>query len=117
MMSLSEVFLIAFVCAAANHFGLVAAAERLVKRSLYPVSCVKCCAFWATMLYGLAALCAAGDMLSCYAAVVLMAASLLAAWTAVWMELAMGVIDVIYLKVYDAIYPAAAGEHKAAAEQ
>ena len=36
----------------------------------------------------------------------LIAVAFLSAWSAVWLDLLMGIIDQLYIKVYDTIYPA-----------
>lgn len=99
--------LIAFICAAANHLGLVAAAERVIRHRLPVLNCAKCSAFWATLACGVFS---SGEPTSTVVeAVTVLATALLMAWLAVWMELAMGALDVIYNKVYDTLYPTAGG--------
>lgn len=89
------VLMITFSVVAANHLGLVAAVEGVTGRQLPIVNCVKCGTFWAVLGYGIYG----GDT-----AIYATATAFLASWMAVWMELMMGAIDKLYLKIYDAIY-------------
>lgn len=92
--------MITFSVVAANHLGLVSAIERTVKHRLPIVNCPKCMSFWAVLGYGtLTDRGHPGDV------PVLVAVALLAAWAAIWLELFMGFIDQLYLKLYDTIYP------------
>lgn len=93
--------MITFSAVAANHLGLVSAIERTVKHRLPILDCPKCMTFWSVLGYG-GASCDEATELPAVAAV-----ALLAAWAAIWLELAMGFIDKIYLKAYGKIYPAA----------
>lgn len=100
-----EIASIVFASTAANHLGLVAAIEDTVRFRLPVVNCPKCLAFWLTMAYGGYVCCdAIADAPA--AIVTLLAVSFLAAWSAVWLDLAMGLIDKIYLYAYGKIYPA-----------
>ena len=105
---------ITFSAVAVNHLGLVAAIERTIKHRLPIVGCPKCLAFWTVLAYGILTgadhfvdvngLVSAGhfeDILE------LVAAALLSAWAAIWLELAMGFIDKLYLRIYEQIYPTA----------
>ena len=91
--------MITFSVVAANHLGLVAAIERTVKHRLPIVNCPKCMTFWTVLVYGITTPCASpqGSI----------AVALLCAWAAIWLELFMGFIDQLYLKIYEQIYPAA----------
>ena len=117
--------LIAFICAAMNHMGLIAAAERVLHCKLPVLNCPKCAAFWATLGFWLVAIpggeapgtaagnapdTAAGEApgMTTDGTVVAVAVAFAAAYMAVWMELAMGGIDRLYLMLYDKIYPTAA---------
>ena len=84
---------IAFVCVAANHLGLISAIEKVIGFPLFIVNCPKCCTFWMTLfyLYG-------GSFIS------IVAISFLNAWLATWLELGMGIIDTLYIYVYEKIY-------------
>lgn len=106
----TDVAYIVFACTAANHLGLVQAAEKVIGRPLPIVNCCKCFTFWSVLTYGLADTLSGG-----FAAVVaalphLLALSLLCAYLAVWTELAMGIIDRLYTRIYDTFYPSAADE-------
>ena len=92
--------MITFSVVAANHLGLLAAIERTVKHRLPIVNCPKCMTFWTVLAYGLWDVGTSDLPLT-------IAVALLAAWAAIWLELAMGFIDQLYLKLYDTIYPTA----------
>ena len=92
--------MITFSVVAVNHLGLVAAIERTVKHRLPIINCPKCMAFWTVLAHGLWNVGISDFSLA-------IAVALLAAWAAIWLELAMGFIDQLYLKAYEQIYPTA----------
>lgn len=92
--------MITFSVVAVNHLGLVAAIERTVKHRLPIVNCPKCMVFWTVLAHGLWDVGISDLPLA-------IAVALLAAWAAIWLELAMGFIDQLYLKAYEQIYPTA----------
>ena len=96
--------MITFSATAINHLGLVAAVEEVIARRLPIVNCPKCLSFWATLTYGYSVCCDSIAVLPS-ALPYLFAISLLCAWLAVWLDLAMGIIDHLYIKVYDTFYP------------
>jgi len=107
--------LIAFICAAMNHMGLIAAAEKVLHCKLPVLNCPRCSAFWLTLGFwlvvgpgGYAPGTMAGEAPGT-AAIVAVAVAFAAAYLAIWMELLMGGIDVLYRKLYDKIYPTEAG--------
>jgi len=94
-----DVLLITFSAVAANHLGLVAAVEGVIRHKLPIVNCPKCAVFWSVLAYG------------CYGIAtnrtdifIILAAAFLSAWSAIWLDLIMGIIDTIYIKVYDTLY-------------
>jgi hypothetical protein len=91
--------MITFSAVAVNHLGLVAAIERTVKHRLPIVNCPKCLAFWTVLAYGM--------LTGSDTDILDIAAALLAAWAAIWLELFMGFTDQLYLKAYEQIYTAA----------
>ena len=91
---------ITFSAVAVNHLGLVAAIERTVKHRLPIVNCPRCLAFWAVLANGTWNIGNSDLSLT-------VAAALLAAWAAIWIELFMGFTDRLYMKAYEQIYPAA----------
>ena len=112
-----DVLMIVFSAVAANHLGLVAAAESVVHHRLPVVNCPKCAAFWLVLAYGLGyEICFTttrhfvdvNDMVAYHFEYILklIAVAFLSAWSAVWLDLFMGIIDQLYIKVYDTIYPA-----------
>lgn len=105
-MTVSITILLTFVCTAVNHLGLVAAAERVIRHSLPILNCVKCCTFWAVLVYGAGCWLTDSGQRTTDQLVVVLAVALLSALAARWLELAMGGIDILYNKVYDTFYPA-----------
>ena len=104
-----DVLMITFSCVAANHLGLVAAAEGVVRHRLPVMNCPKCAAFWCVLAYGMAVANAPSFTLRSSLAAV--AAAFLAAWSAVWLDLLMGITDNLYTKLYDTLYPTADTTH------
>lgn len=95
-MEWSDIASIVFACVAMNHLGLISAIEKVLKRSLVIINCVRCFTFWCVLAY--MAIMTRDVILS-------VAVSLFCAWIALWLELGMGMIDFIYNKVYEKIYP------------
>lgn len=93
-----DVMMIVFSVVAANHLGLVAAVESTIHHHLPIVNCPKCASFWAVFAYG--SVCC--DTIA--AIPTTLAVAFLSAWSAIWLDLLMGIIDYLYLKVYDTIY-------------
>ena len=115
-MNVTDVLLITFSATAANHLGLVAAVEKVISLRLHIMNCPKCAAFWLVLIYGLGCeinfttthhFVDANDMVACHFEHILelFAAAFLSAWSAVWLDLIMGIIDQLYLYIYDKIYP------------
>ena len=96
MMNLQDIACIVFACTAANHLGLIEAVASVVRRRLPIVSCVKCFSFWAVLCY-----CLVGGL----GVVTSLAVSFLSAWSAIWLDLFMGIIDHLYIILYEQIYP------------
>lgn len=96
---------IVFVCTAANHIGPIPDIEAFIRRKLPVVGCIKCLTFWSVLVYGLA--CCGTVAAAIETAPRLLAISFLSAWSAIWLDLFMGIIDHLYLKVYDSIYSTA----------
>lgn len=98
--------LILFSSVAANHLGLVAAVEGVIRHRLPIVNCPKCLTFWATLGYGCSVCCdsiAALPSVLPAALPLLLAQSFLAAYLAIWLELLMFTIDTIYNRLYDTL--------------
>ena len=96
---------IVFACTAANHLGLIQAVETVIRRRLLIVSCVKCLTFWSVFVYGIAV--ANSSLFTLHYSLTVLAISFLCAWSAIWLDLFMGIIDKLYLKIYGKIYPTA----------
>ena len=91
---------IMFVCTAANHIGPIPDIEAFLRRKLPVVGCIKCLTFWAVLVYELWRV-GFSDIPT------VLAISFLSAWSAIWLDLFMGIIDKLYLKIYGKIYPTA----------
>ena len=100
-----DVLMIVFSATAANHLGLVAAAESVIRHRLPVLNCPKCAAFWLVLIYGCSVCC---DSIAALPPAIpeILAAAFLSAWSAIWLDLLMGIIDQLYIKLYDKIYPA-----------
>ena len=103
-MSWLDVLMIVFSATAANHLGLVAAAESVVRHRLPVLNCTKCAAFWSVIVYGIAV--ANSSLFTLHSSLQILAAAFLSAWSAIWLDLLMGIIDKLYTKLYDTFYPA-----------
>jgi hypothetical protein len=99
-----DVLMIVFSATAANHLGLVAAAESVVRHRLPVLNCPKCAAFWLVLIYGCSVCC---DSIAALPPAIseILAAAFISAWSAIWLDLLMGIIDQLYIKVYDTFYP------------
>ena len=98
---------IVFASTAANHLGLVSAAESICGMRLPVVNCCKCLTFWTVMAY----------MISCgHGIIAALAISFLCAYMAIWLELIMGIADKIYDRIYDKIYTADTDDAPATAD-
>lgn len=95
---------IVFACTAANHLGLIPAIETVIHRRLPVINCIKCLTFWSVLAYCL--VCYDDIAAAIEEAPQLLAISFLSAWSAIWLDLFMGMIDYLYIKVYEQIYPA-----------
>ena len=107
MMDWLVVLMIVFSVVAANHLGLVAVAESIIHHRLPVVNCPKCAAFWSVLAYNIATVPKASASGLITALPPVLAVAFLSAWSAIWLDLFMGIIDYLYLKVYESIYPTA----------
>jgi len=89
---------IVFVCVTMNHLGLIGAIQTVTRCNRLPiVSCVKCFTFWSVLAYELWSVGFSDIPLT-------LAISFLASYAAIWLELAEGFIDTLYMKLYGKIY-------------
>ena len=102
-----DVLMIVFSVTAANHLGLVAAAEDIIHHRLPVLNCPKCATFWMVLVYGLGCEINFTTTHQFEHILELIAAAFLSAWSAVWIDLLRGIIDKLYIKVYDTIYSTA----------
>jgi hypothetical protein len=100
-----DVLMVVFSVTAANHLGLVAAVEGVIRHRLPVLNCPRCAAFWSVIMYGIAE--ANYSLFTIHFSLIVLSVALLAAWAAIWLELFMGFIDQLYLKIYEQIYPTA----------
>ena len=105
MMNFWDIAGIVFVCTAANHIGPIPDIEAFLRRKLPVVGCIKCLTFWSVLVYGL--VCCGTVAAAIEAAPRLLAISFLCAWASIWLDLFMGIIDHLYLIIYEQIYPTA----------
>jgi len=98
-----DVLMIVFSATAANHLGLVAAAESVIRHRLPVMNCPKCAAFWLVIAYGIAE--ANFSLFTFHFSLTVIAVAFFSAWSAVWLDLFMGIIDQLYIKLYDTFYP------------
>ena len=85
---------IVFICVSVNHLGLVEAIQRIIKHNVPIVNCSKCLTFWVSLIF----LFGKTDLVN------IMFLSLLAAYLSLWVELAMGIIDKFYVRLYEKIF-------------
>ena len=101
-MDFLDIASIVFVCTAVNHLGLIQAIEAFIRHRMPVLNCIKCLTFWSIIAYGFSV-----GFGSAEAAIKTLAIAFLAAWSAIWLDLFMGIIDKFYLKIYGKIYPTA----------
>ena len=103
-MNWPDVLMIVFSATAANHLGLVAAAEGVIRHRLPVLNCPKCAAFWLVLIYGCSVCC---DSIAALPPAIpeILAVAFLSAWSAIWLDLLMGIIDQLYTKLYGTFYP------------
>lgn len=104
-MNWSEVAMIVFSCVTANHLGLVAAVEGIVRHKLPVINCGRCLSFWAVMMYGI--LTCIHHFEDMREIVCIVATSFLSAYSATWLQLLFAFIDKQYNRIYGKIYPTA----------
>lgn len=90
-----DIACIVYACVTANHLGLISAIERAIKVKLWVIDCPKCLTFWLTLTYQL--------ITGRHQLAQVLAISFLSSYAAIWLELAEGYIDTLYLKLYEKI--------------
>ena len=98
-----DVLMIVFSATAANHLGLVAAAESIVRHRLPVLNCPKCAAFWLVLSTAVALQNRHFHPNPSFEIPLPPPSSPLG--QAIWLDLLMGIIDQLYTKLYDKIYP------------
>ena len=94
MLDIATALCMMFAFTAANHLGLVSKLESIIGHPIPIVNCPKCSTFWSTLIYMLIA---SRDIIGG------IAMSFFFAYLAIWVELAMGVADCIYMDIYEKI--------------
>lgn len=89
----SDIAGIVFVATTINHLGLISAIEGVIKRRLVVVNCPKCLSFWSCMFW----------LTGSCSLITMLAVSLLASYSALWLELAEAYLDTLYMKLYEKI--------------
>ena len=103
-MNVTDVLLITFSATAANHLGLVAAVEKVIRLRLHILNCPRCAAFWSVIVYGVAVE-MYSSLFTLHSSLYILATAFLSSWSAIWLDLMMGIIDQLYTKLYGKIYP------------
>lgn len=85
-----EALCVIFGCVAANHLGLVSAIEKKIGRTIPIIGCTKCLTFWISLV-----VCFPSHNL-----VSTIAIAFLSSYAAIWLELAMGMLDNLYMYLY-----------------
>lgn len=91
-----DIAAVVFACTAANHLGLIAAIERVMRHRLPVVNCPKCFTCWSVFACGIAT----EPCVSPQVVARLLAISLLCSYLAIWLELLMYAIDTLYNRIY-----------------
>ena len=91
-----DIACIVFVCVTVNHLGLVKAIEDTFHTELKVVNCPKCLTWWSSLVF---------TIITSREPIPSLAISILASYTAIWLELLEGFIDSLYMKLYEKIYP------------
>ena len=98
-----DIACLVFVCVTANHLGLINAIEDIVKKEIPIANCPKCFTFWSVLAYGVIKY--DSSLLTIHSSLTLLAISFLCAYLAIWIELLEGFIDILYMWLYEKIYP------------
>lgn len=93
-MEWSDIAMLMFSCVAANHLGLIGAIEEKIGENIHIVNCPRCFTFWSVLIT---------TLLTGWNIIEALAVSFLSSWMATWLELGMGFIDLLYLKLYGKI--------------
>ena len=94
MEAIASAACIMFIFVSANHLGLISKIEELTNCRLPIINCVKCGSFWATLIY---------LVVSTKDIIVAVALAFMFAYLALWLELAMCVVDTLYKRIYEKI--------------
>ena len=100
----SDIAAIVFVATTINHLGLISAIEGIVGRKLWIIDCPKCLSFWLSLYW----------LVWQYSPITSLAVSLLASYSALWLELAEAYLDSLYLLLYEKINPTGDDEQDSA---
>ena len=95
MLTCYDIAMLTFSCVAANHLGLVAAIEKVLKWTFPVVNCPKCFTFWTVL---------SATILSNWNIIASFAVSFISAYLALWINLLMAFMDSKFNALYDKIY-------------
>ena len=109
----TDIASIVFVCVTANHLGLIGEIERVMGIRLPILNCPKCASFWLSTVYTVWE----SGFLGIPQIPTMLAVSFAASYLALWLELAEGYIDTLYVKLYEKIYGTTADTSATDAEQ
>lgn len=90
-----DIACIVFSCVTMNHLGLIQAIERIAHTKLHVLNCAKCSTFWFVLAY---------SVFVSHDVITSLAISFFCAYLAIWVELYEGIIDALYLMVYEKVY-------------
>ena len=90
-----DIALISCICTLANHMGFISGVEKVIKRKLIILNCVKCSTFWIVLIY---------CIFNRFDVIESIAISFFSSYLAIWLELFFGFIDVCYGGIYKKIY-------------
>ncbi len=96
MIQWEDIAMLVFACVSANHLGLIEAMERAIRHRIPIANCPKCFTFWSVLFT---------TYLTGWNMIAALAISFLCAYLAIWLELLMAFIDLIFQKLYETIYP------------
>lgn len=94
-----DIACIVFIAVTMNHLGLITEIERVTGRRLIVLNCPKCASFWLVLAYGLLRTESVSGQF-----VQILAISFLCAYLASWLELMEGLIDILFMWLYEKIY-------------
>lgn len=93
-----------FIVVSANHLGLISKIEEKIGLRLPVINCVKCGTYWLVLIYLIVS---TRDVIGA------VALSFFFAYLAIWTELAMCVVDYLYMRIYEKVVSGTASDTSA----